>query len=85
MARMQAQDPGIGVRFPAIARYFSVLHSVHTGSGSHPYTYSVGNDGFILRLKRPSLEADYSINLLLALRMHGFHFAILQKVVMLKF
>jgi hypothetical protein len=29
-----------GVRFPAEAKRFSVLHSVHTGSGTHFASYS---------------------------------------------
>jgi hypothetical protein len=30
------KDWGIGIRFPAGARHFSLLHSVQTGSGAHP-------------------------------------------------
>jgi hypothetical protein len=31
-----------GVRFPAGARHFSILHSVQTGSGAHPPSYPMG-------------------------------------------
>jgi hypothetical protein len=30
------------VRFPVGARYFSLLHSVQTGSGAHPASYPMG-------------------------------------------
>jgi hypothetical protein len=36
---------GIGVRFPASARDFSLLHSVQTGSGAHPASYTMGTRG----------------------------------------
>jgi hypothetical protein len=37
------RDPGstAGVRFPAGARDFSLLHSVQNGSGAHPASYPV--------------------------------------------
>jgi hypothetical protein len=34
-----------GVRFPVEARYFSLLQSVQTGSGSHPASYPVSTGG----------------------------------------
>jgi hypothetical protein len=34
-------DGDIGVRFPAGARYFSVLHSFQTGPGVRPASYTV--------------------------------------------
>jgi hypothetical protein len=33
---------GSEVRFPAEARNVSILHSVHTGCGAHPVSYSMG-------------------------------------------
>jgi len=35
----------IGVRVPAGAGNFSLHHSVQTGSGSHPASYSLGTVG----------------------------------------
>jgi hypothetical protein len=34
-----------GVRFPAGARDFSLLHSIHTASGAHPASYPMGTGG----------------------------------------
>jgi hypothetical protein len=34
-----------GIRFPAGARNFSFLHSVHTGSGTHPVYYPMDTGG----------------------------------------
>jgi hypothetical protein len=34
-----------GVRFPAGARDFSLLHRVQTGSGAHPASYTIGTGG----------------------------------------
>jgi hypothetical protein len=34
-----------GVRFPAGARDFSLLHSVETGSDAHPASYPMGTGG----------------------------------------
>jgi hypothetical protein len=38
-------DRGIGVRFPAGAREFSLLHNTQTGSEAHPASYTMDNDG----------------------------------------
>jgi hypothetical protein len=35
----------IGVRFPAEARDFSLLHSIQTSSGTHPASYPMGTKG----------------------------------------
>jgi hypothetical protein len=35
-----------GVRFPAKARDFSILLSVHTASGPHPVSYEMNNGVF---------------------------------------
>jgi hypothetical protein len=49
-----------GVRFLAGARYFSLLHSVQTGSGAHPASYPIGSRGALPGAKRPGREADHS-------------------------
>jgi hypothetical protein len=36
---------GIGLQFPAEASDFYVLHSVKTGSGTHPASYPMGIGG----------------------------------------
>jgi hypothetical protein len=36
---------GIGVRFPAGTRDFSLFHSVQTGSGADTASYPVGTEG----------------------------------------
>jgi hypothetical protein len=46
----------IGARFPAGARYFSLLYYVQTGSGVHPASYSMSTGGSFARRK-----ADNSI------------------------
>jgi hypothetical protein len=52
-------DLGSGVRFPAEAGNFSLLHSVQTGSGTHPPSYPMG--ALSLGVKRPGREADHSL------------------------
>jgi hypothetical protein len=37
-----------GVRFPAGLRYFTLFHSVHTGSGAYTDSSPMGNSGFFL-------------------------------------
>jgi hypothetical protein len=50
-----------GVRFPAGATDFSVLHSVQTGSGANPASDLMGTGGlFPLGLKRSGRAADHS-------------------------
>jgi hypothetical protein len=51
---------GIGVKSPAGAREFSLLHSVQTGSGAHPASYPNGTWGSIPGVKRKGYEADHS-------------------------
>jgi hypothetical protein len=46
------KDWTAGVPFPAGEIYFSVLHSIQTGSGVHPASYPVNI--------RPQYEADHS-------------------------
>jgi hypothetical protein len=41
----------IGVRFPAGAGNFSLLHSVQTGSGVHPASYPMSTGGSLPRGK----------------------------------
>jgi len=35
----------MGVQFPTEARNFSIRHSLQTGSGDHPASYSTGTGG----------------------------------------
>jgi hypothetical protein len=51
---------GSGVRFPAGARYFSLLSNVPKDSGSHSVSYLMGTGGFSPGLKRQEREADHS-------------------------
>jgi hypothetical protein len=39
-------------------KYFSVLHSVHTGSGADPASYPMGTGGSSPGIKRQGREAD---------------------------
>jgi hypothetical protein len=41
-------DRGVGVRFPAGAKYFYLLHNVQTGSGAHSASYPMGTRGCFL-------------------------------------
>jgi hypothetical protein len=47
--RYGMEDRGIGLRFPAKARDFSLLHSVQNGSGVHPVSYQRGAVGLFRR------------------------------------
>jgi hypothetical protein len=50
-----------GVRSPAGAKDFSFSLCVHTGSGAHPASYSVGTRGPFLEGKVwPGRDADHS-------------------------
>jgi hypothetical protein len=49
-----------GVRFPTGARYFSLLRSVQTGSGTHSASYPIGTGGSFLGVKPPRREADHT-------------------------
>jgi hypothetical protein len=50
-----------GVRFLAGVRNCSVLHSVQTGPGAHPASYSTRTGVFPGRVKRKGLEDDHSL------------------------
>jgi hypothetical protein len=52
-------DRGVGVRVP-VGSKFSLLHTVQTGSGVHPASYSMGNGVSFPGVKRQGLEADHS-------------------------
>jgi hypothetical protein len=45
-----------GVRFLAWGRYFSLFHSVQTGSEAHPASYPMGTGGSFPGSKRPCDE-----------------------------
>jgi hypothetical protein len=47
------------VRFPAM-QDSSLLHSVQTGSGTHPASYPLGTGALSSEVKRPGREADHS-------------------------
>jgi hypothetical protein len=53
-------DRGSGVRFPAVARNFSLLHRVQKGSAAHLVSYPMGTGGSFPGVKRPDREADHS-------------------------
>jgi hypothetical protein len=48
-----------GVRFSAREKLF-LLHSVHTGSGTHPASYPIGTGCSSPGVKRPVREPDHS-------------------------
>jgi hypothetical protein len=64
---MESRDSSVGiaagwtasVRFPAGASDFPLLHSLQTGSWSHPASYPVGT-GDSLKVKRSGRDADHS-------------------------
>jgi hypothetical protein len=49
----------VGVRFTAGARGLYLLHSVQTGSGTHPVSYPMGTGSLPPGVKRPWLEVDH--------------------------
>jgi hypothetical protein len=49
---------GVGVRFPAEARDFCLLHNVQTGSGAHPASYAMDTGDSFLGGKSERREAD---------------------------
>jgi hypothetical protein len=51
----------LGVRVPAEAGNFSLLHRVQTGSGTHPASYPRGTRGSFPGVKQPRREADHSL------------------------
>jgi hypothetical protein len=53
-------DRGSGVRFPAGAVNFSLLHRVQTGSGAYPSSYPMGTRVSFSGVKRPEREIDHS-------------------------
>jgi hypothetical protein len=57
-------DRVTGVRSPAEAKNFSSNLCVHTGSGAHPTTYTMGTGGPFLGSKvRPGRDGDHSPHL----------------------
>jgi len=50
----------LGVRFPAEAGNFSLLHRIKTGSEAHPASYPMGFRLSSLGVKRPRHEAKHS-------------------------
>jgi hypothetical protein len=48
-----------GVQFQS-GESFSLLQSVHAGSGAHPASYLMGSSRDFSRIKRPAHEADHS-------------------------
>jgi hypothetical protein len=55
-----AKDWTAGVRFLAVARKFSVVHVVKTGSGAHPTSYPMGTTNLSPGVKRPERENKLS-------------------------
>jgi hypothetical protein len=54
-------DRAIGVRYPAVAKGFSSILGVQTGSGAHPASCTMGTGGpFPGGKARPGLDADHS-------------------------
>ena len=47
------------VRVKAMARYFSRLQNVQTGSGAHLISYAVDTRVFFPRVKRPRRDCDH--------------------------
>jgi hypothetical protein len=52
-------DRAPGVRFPAGAGNFSLLHRVQTGSEAHRTSYRMGTGAVSPQIKRPEREADH--------------------------
>lgn len=53
-------DLGVIIQFLTGERNFSILHSVHTFSGTHSTSHSVGTDGYFVGNKGPEHDADVS-------------------------
>jgi hypothetical protein len=49
-----------GFRFPLGTRDFSLLHGVHTSSGAHPASYTMGIGSSFSGVKPHGREADHS-------------------------
>jgi hypothetical protein len=50
-----------GIRFSVASKDFSVLHSVQTGSGAYPASYTMGTGGTVLLgIKWPGRDANHS-------------------------
>jgi hypothetical protein len=58
-----------GVRFPAGARDFSLLHSIQTSCRVHPASYPMGTEEVSRGVKRPGREADHKPHLVPRSRM----------------
>ena len=52
----------IVIRFPKMAKYFSLIQSVQTGTGAHPSLYVMGNGECTQGLKRPDRETEHSLS-----------------------
>jgi hypothetical protein len=55
---LRAGRPGFGFRARG---KFSLLHSVQTGSGAHPVSYSMGTGGIFLGGRAGRRESDHSL------------------------
>jgi hypothetical protein len=51
---------GRGLGCDSRQRFFSLLHSVQTGSSAHTASYSMGTGDISLGVKRQGREADHS-------------------------
>jgi hypothetical protein len=60
-----------GVRVPAGAGNFTLLHRLQTGSGAHTASYSVGTTNSFPGVKRPGREATTHLHLVPMSRMCG--------------
>jgi hypothetical protein len=49
-----------GIRYPAVAKDISVLHSVKTYSGAHLASYPIGTGAVSPEEKRPGRKADHA-------------------------
>jgi hypothetical protein len=57
---LRLEEREIGLRFPARARDFSLLHNVHTGSGTTQPPIQWVPGALSPRVKRPGCKADES-------------------------
>jgi hypothetical protein len=56
----ELENLGISVRFSDAGTVSSLPRSIHTGSGAHQETYSLGRGGSLLGRKWPEREAQHS-------------------------
>jgi hypothetical protein len=52
----------IVIRFPNMAKYFSLFQSVQTGSGAHPSLYVMVTGRCTQGVKRPDHETEHSLS-----------------------